>query len=61
MKFVIYPAVEEERLKKIQDVAGSMQVANCADEASAMQLNEARKWVGLWTSAAPTTVRPPLF
>ncbi|MCH2372567.1 MAG: hypothetical protein MK538_00175, partial [Planctomycetes bacterium] len=35
MKFVIYPAVEEERLKKIQDVAGSMQVANCADEASA--------------------------
>jgi len=35
MKFVIYPAVENDRLELIREAAGSMQVVNAADEETA--------------------------
>lgn len=37
MKLVIYPAVEEARLTKIQDAAGEIVVVNAADEEAATQ------------------------
>lgn len=37
MKLVIYPAVEDARLTKIQEAAGNMSVANAADESAAIQ------------------------
>ena len=37
MKIVVYPAVEQERLTKIQQAAGEMTVVNAADEETAVQ------------------------
>src|SRR5262249_6604690 len=37
MKLVIHPAVETERLRKIQAAAGDMLVVNCANEAEAIR------------------------
>jgi phosphoglycerate dehydrogenase-like enzyme len=37
MKLVIYPAVDEARLKKIEDAAGGLIVVNAADEEAAVQ------------------------
>ncbi|MBI5760672.1 MAG: D-2-hydroxyacid dehydrogenase [Planctomycetales bacterium] len=37
MKLVIHPAVEESRLSRIREVAGSMQVINAADPSTALR------------------------
>ena len=36
MKLVAHPPVDDDRLAKIQEAAGAMEVVNCADEAAAL-------------------------
>ena len=37
MKLLIHPAIDDERLAKVQDAAGSMRVVNARDEADALE------------------------
>lgn len=52
MKLVIFPAVEPERLSRIQDAAGAMLVANVAEEAIAVDsIKDADAFFGKLTPA----------
>ena len=61
MKLVIYPAVEDERLQKIESAAGDMTVVNVAEEeASIQEIPDADAFFGRLTPpmlAASTKLR----
>lgn len=57
MKLVIYPAVDEARLAKIREAAGSMQVVNADDRNVATEIDDADAFFGKITPALLSLAR----
>ncbi|HEY2249602.1 MAG TPA: D-2-hydroxyacid dehydrogenase, partial [Planctomycetaceae bacterium] len=51
MKLVIHPAVDEARLEKIREAAGSMQVVNADDHNVGIEIADADAFFGKITPA----------